>query len=198
MCVSDPNTKQTFDLPDTHPGISPLWSPLVAPSQAQLTEYVLPAHPSLECLSHLFCLATPTTIPLPRIPPLWSSHLSCSHLGSPLTPFTVSSLYCLHPKGRDQTDSALLRTQPMLRAPSIVFTMLCAPSIVFNCYQMVVFPYQGHQIPESCSWGAQPRPFRGFLILCLLPFSSMFQTSTCRQLGENFHTALSSLIFFLC
>ena len=84
---------------------------------------------------------TPTTIPLPRIPPLWSSHLSFSHLGFPLTPFTVSSLYCLHLKGRDQTDSALLMTQPTLRAPSIVF----------NCCQMVVFPYQGHQIPESCS-----------------------------------------------
>ena len=57
MCVSDPSTKQTFDLPDTHPGISPLWSPLVTPSRAPLTEHVLPAHPSLECLSHLLCLA---------------------------------------------------------------------------------------------------------------------------------------------
>lgn len=84
---------------------------------------------------------TPTTIRLPRIPPLWSSPLSLSHLGFPLAAFTVFSLYYLRLKGRDQTDSALLRTQPMLRAPSIVF----------NCCQMVVFPYRRHQIPESCS-----------------------------------------------
>lgn len=40
---------------------------------------------------------------------------------------------------------------------------------------------------------AQLRPSCGFLILCLLLFSVMFQVSPCREFWKSFHTALSCL-----
>lgn len=90
--------------------------------------------------------------------------------------------------GWDQTDSALLRTPPTLGAPSVMFK--------FNCCQTIVFPCPGRRIPEPLS---QESPAQALLWLSnsvSSAFSSMFQMSTCRQPGETFHTALSSLVLF--